>query len=301
MKVAYEQNRQEFWNYSSQPVLKKLSFIRISIMPPLIDEAYVMSLTVVSLKRLCSKYKLTSKGIKGNLRNRLFEHLHLGKYAQEGKSTKVSTKQGKLKVQKKKVEQRSSAAKRKTKTTLNVEKGYATKKRALKVETNKVVSGSHKEPATTTISTNWKKVIPKRRNVLYKKQESMKSKLKNAWVKSRVTLSKSKAVKRQLSTQKNYRPRQVQNKGWRNEQLDQKWNMSGGRVSQQVYQSWLLPGLIGGRSNSLQHQKRSLFIGSCGLGERRSGGDRSSERLNRSCWQSRNRGSNIRNERGVRR
>jgi len=63
-----------------------------------IDEAYVMSLTVVSLKKLCLQYKLTTKGMKANLRNRILEHLKLGKYDQGPKSVVMPTKQGKLNV-----------------------------------------------------------------------------------------------------------------------------------------------------------------------------------------------------------
>jgi len=45
-----------------------------------IDEKHVMSLKVVGLKELCTKFKLSSKGKKAVLQDRILEHLQLGKY-----------------------------------------------------------------------------------------------------------------------------------------------------------------------------------------------------------------------------
>jgi len=58
-----------------------------------IDEVHVMSLNVVSLKELCMKYKLTTKGMKANLRKRILEHLANEK--EKSKSVVLPTKQGK--------------------------------------------------------------------------------------------------------------------------------------------------------------------------------------------------------------
>jgi len=46
-----------------------------------IDEDHVMSLKVVGLRKLCTKYKLAKKGRKAELQDRILEHLQLGKYA----------------------------------------------------------------------------------------------------------------------------------------------------------------------------------------------------------------------------
>jgi len=46
-----------------------------------INEEHVMSLKVVGLKKLCTKYKLTKGGRKAVLQDRILEHLQLGKYA----------------------------------------------------------------------------------------------------------------------------------------------------------------------------------------------------------------------------
>lgn len=46
-----------------------------------INEEHVMSLRVVDLKKLCTKYKLAKRGRKVILQDRILEHLQLGKYA----------------------------------------------------------------------------------------------------------------------------------------------------------------------------------------------------------------------------
>jgi len=59
----------------------------------LVDEVNIMSLNVVSLKELCLKYNLITRGLKASLRNRILEHLKLEK--EKPKSVVLPIKQGK--------------------------------------------------------------------------------------------------------------------------------------------------------------------------------------------------------------
>lgn len=79
-----------------------------------IDEKHIMSLKVVGLKKLCTRYKLTKKGRKAILQDRILEHLQLGKYATEAlpieepepeQANLTAPKPEELKVQEKKQQQ----------------------------------------------------------------------------------------------------------------------------------------------------------------------------------------------------
>jgi len=249
----------------------------------LVDEAHVMSLNVVSLKELCLQYKLTTKGMKANLRNRILEHLKLGKYAQ-------------------------SAASETTKKTVD---DVVSMKTADKGEMRKVDKATVVKNSTTTVGKNsttlgfknrmpvLKKVQARRNNQAIKKWVKPTTKV-GQWNKkkrsgiSRSTFPKSKAMKRQMSSHKTYQQRRTQKQVWERSQPIQSWR--GNRSSQQnrncqgnnhgfqnegLTSSWLIPGKNDGRSKRIQNQKRSFFITGYNANGQRSGGDQGWERQSR--------------------
>jgi len=113
----------------------------------------------------------------------------------------------------------------------------------------------------------------------------------------RSTFSKSKAVKRQMSSQTNYQQRnqqrRPQNQVWERSQPIQSWNgdrsFRQNRISQgnrhgfqtEGFNSWLMPRKNDGGLKPIQNKKRSLFISRSNANGQRSGQDSGRERRSR--------------------
>jgi len=113
----------------------------------------------------------------------------------------------------------------------------------------------------------------------------------------RSTLSKSKAVKRQMSSHTNYQQRnqqrRPQNQVWERSQPIQNWkgdrSFRQNRISQGNshgfptggFNSWQMPGKNNGGLKPIQNKKRSLFIARYNDNGRRSAKDSGRERRSR--------------------
>lgn len=267
-----------------------------------IDKAHVMSLNVVDLKKLCTKYELPASGMKANLRNRILEYLKSGKSAQENKSTVVSTKQRGLKVLKKEEMLSSHSWKAAGQGKSVTEVAMQRAKKTIKMN----IGGWEGE---VTVEKEEPKVV--------KSKGPIKRKKKRVGLNNRRPGYKSKAVKRQMRPQRNYQTRQVQKKDWKSGQRNQNWSRNGGRgyeqerklnrngnrgpQQQQGAQSWLFAGSNVSRGRAPPSKKRSLFIRPSGANKRPLGEDRSRIGQSRGGWQNRKRGNNNYNGRAGRR
>jgi len=241
----------------------------------LVDEVHVMSLNVVSLKELCLKYKLTTKGMKANLRNRILEHLKLGKYAQ------------------------NTASETTNKTDDDVDSTKTVDKDEMRKMDKTTVVKNSKTLAFKNRMPVLKKVHARRNNQATKKWAKPTTKVVQWNTKKRPgiyrsTFSKSKAVKREMSSHKTYQQRRPQNQVWEKNQPIQSWR--GNRSSQQnrnsqwnsqgvqnksLTSSWVIPGKNDGRSKRIHNQKRSFFITGYNANGQKSGGDPGWERQSR--------------------
>jgi len=109
----------------------------------------------------------------------------------------------------------------------------------------------------------------------------------------RSTLSKSKAVRRQMSFHTNYQQRRPQNQVWERSQPIQNWegdrSLRQNRIAQgnrngfqtEGFNSWLMPRNNDGGLKPIQNKKRSLFISRSNTNGQRSGQDSGRERRSR--------------------